>query len=59
MVLGQVDSALVTMDFTKPHRDLYSVSGEKLRKVVSTAFRQRRKMLRQSLKGRSFLCMCV
>lgn len=47
----QVDSALVTIDFTKPHKDLRSVSGDKLRKVVSTAFRQRRKMLRQSLKG--------
>ena len=57
MILGQVDSALVTMDFTKPHRDLYSVSGEKLRKVVSTAFRQRRKMLRQSLKGTNYVCM--
>jgi len=46
----KVDSALVTIDFSCPHRDLHSVSGAKLRRVVSTAFRQRRKMLRQSLK---------
>ena len=59
-MLGQVDSALVTMDFTQPHRDLYSVSGDKLRKVVTTAFRQRRKMLRQSLKGTNYyVCICV
>ena len=58
-MLGQVDSALVTMDFTQPHRDLYSVSGDKLRKVVTTAFRQRRKMLRQSLKGTNYVCMYV
>ena len=45
------------MDFTQPHRDLYSVSGDKLRKVVTTAFRQRRKMLRQSLKGTNYVRM--
>eukprot|EP01037_Dinobryon_pediforme_P018749 gene18749-19054_t len=28
----KVDSALVTIDFTKPHKDLRSVSGDKLRK---------------------------
>ena len=45
-----VDSALVTLDFTKPHPDLQRVSPDHLRKVVTTAFRQRRKMLRASLR---------
>eukprot|EP01038_Epipyxis_sp_PR26KG_P016707 gene16707-22854_t len=46
----KIDSALVTFDFTKPHKDLYRVNSGDLRKVVNTAFRQRRKMMRQSLK---------
>jgi len=45
-----VDSALLTLDFTKPHPDLYRVDGDHLRRVVTAAFRQRRKMMRQSLK---------
>lgn len=45
-----VDSALVTLDFTKPHSELHRCRGEDLRRVVTTAFRQRRKMMRQSLK---------
>lgn len=45
-----VDSALVTLDFTKPSPQLHRVHGDKLRKVLTTAFRQRRKMMRQSLK---------
>jgi len=45
-----VDSALVTLDFTKPHPQLHRVHGDHLRKVVTTAFRQRRKMLRASLR---------
>ena len=46
----KVDSALVTIDFSKPHPELHSVEGEHLRRVITTAFRQRRKMMRQSLK---------
>jgi len=45
-----VDSALVTLDFTKPHPQLARVNGDHLRKVVTTAFRQRRKMMRASLR---------
>jgi len=45
-----VDSALVTLDFTKPHPQLVRVNGDHLRKVVTTAFRQRRKMMRASLR---------
>jgi len=45
-----VDSALVTLDFTKPHPALQRVNGDHLRKVLTTAFRQRRKMMRASLK---------
>jgi len=45
-----VDSALVTLDFTKPHPQLHRVHGDHLRKVVTTAFRQRRKMMRASLR---------
>ena len=44
-----MDSALVTLDFTKPHPDLKRVNPEKLRLVLTTAFQQRRKMLRKSL----------
>lgn len=46
----KVDSALVTIDFSCPHKDLHLVEGDHLRKIVTTAFRQRRKMMRQSLK---------
>eukprot|EP00428_Durinskia_dybowskii_P075264 CAMPEP_0170395700 /NCGR_PEP_ID=MMETSP0117_2-20130122/21914_1 /TAXON_ID=400756 /ORGANISM="Durinskia baltica, Strain CSIRO CS-38" /LENGTH=301 /DNA_ID=CAMNT_0010652019 /DNA_START=19 /DNA_END=921 /DNA_ORIENTATION=+ len=46
----KVDSALVTIDFSKPHKRLHLVEPEHLRKVITLAFRQRRKMLRQSLK---------
>jgi 16S rRNA (adenine1518-N6/adenine1519-N6)-dimethyltransferase len=45
-----VDSALVTLDFTKPHKDLKRVRPEQFRKVITAAFQQRRKMLRVSLK---------
>ena len=46
----KVDSALVTIDFTKPHPGIYSVDPLYLKKVIHTAFRQRRKMIRASLK---------
>lgn len=46
----KVDSALVTVQFQEPHPALKSVNGDQLRKVITAAFRQRRKMLRQSLK---------
>lgn len=48
-----VDSALISVDFTKasPAFKKYRVNMERLRLVVSTVFRQRRKMLRQSLKS--------
>jgi ribosomal RNA small subunit methyltransferase A len=46
----KVDSALVTIDFTKPHQGIYSVDPLYLKKVIHTAFRQRRKMLRASLR---------
>ena len=46
----KVDSALVTLDFTKPHPELHSVDGDQLRRVITEAFRKRRKMMRQSLK---------
>lgn len=46
----KVDSALVALDFTKPHPLLKSVDGNNLRKVITCAFQQRRKMLRSSLK---------
>ena len=45
-----VDSALVTLDFSKPHPELQRIKVDKLRLVLSTAFQQRRKMLRASLK---------
>ena len=45
----KVDSALVTMEF-RPHPALQSVNSDKLRKVITASFRQRRKMLRASLK---------
>ena len=46
----KVTSALVTVDFPE-NRDLFPVQPAKLRTVLNTAFRQRRKMLRQSLKS--------
>jgi len=46
----KVDSALITLDFTKPHPALHSVDGDQLRRVITEAFRKRRKMMRQSLK---------
>ena len=46
----KVTSALVTIDFPED-RDKFPVDPRKLRAVVTTAFRQRRKMLRQSLKS--------
>ena len=46
----KVDSALVTLDFTQPHPELKRVNGDRLRTVLLTAFQQRRKMLRSSLK---------
>lgn len=46
----KVDSALVTLDFPLS-REPFSVSAADLRRVVNTAFNQRRKMLRQSLKA--------
>jgi 16S rRNA A1518/A1519 N6-dimethyltransferase RsmA/KsgA/DIM1 with predicted DNA glycosylase/AP lyase activity len=51
----KVDSALVSLDFTKPHPRLHTVDGNHLRKVLSAAFRQRRKMIRQSLKDLALL----
>jgi len=45
-----VDSALVTLDFTQPHPELHRANTDHLRRVLTTAFRQRRKMMRQSLK---------
>jgi hypothetical protein len=46
----KIDSALVTIDFTTPHRDLHLIEMDHLRRIVTMAFRQRRKMMRQSLK---------
>jgi ribosomal RNA small subunit methyltransferase A len=46
----KVDSALVTLDFSKPNPALYRVRAENLRAVLLNSFRQRRKMMRQSLK---------
>ncbi|KAJ8607125.1 hypothetical protein CTAYLR_009162 [Chrysophaeum taylorii] len=46
----KVDSALVVVDFPVD-RPRFPVDPRKLRTVVTTAFRQRRKMLRQSLKS--------
>ena len=46
----KVTSALVAIDFPEGGVDL-PVDPRRLRTVVTTAFRQRRKMLRQSLKG--------
>ena len=45
----KVTSALVAIGFAK-NRPTFPVDPEKLRLVITTAFRQRRKMLRQSLK---------
>lgn len=46
----KVQSALVTIDFTCPHPQLPSVDLRCLKKVIHGAFRQRRKMMRASLK---------
>jgi ribosomal RNA small subunit methyltransferase A len=46
----KVESALVTIDFA-PEREPFPCSAADLRKVVTTGFQQRRKMLRQSLKS--------
>jgi|MDTB01.2.fsa_nt_gb 16S rRNA (adenine1518-N6/adenine1519-N6)-dimethyltransferase len=46
----KVDSALLTLDFTHPHPELKRVNGNRLRTVLLTAFQQRRKMLRASLR---------
>lgn len=46
----KVTSALVVVEFPE-ERDLFPVQPAKLRTVLNTAFRQRRKMLRQSLKS--------
>ncbi len=46
----KVDSALLTLDFTQPHPELKRVNGNRLRTLLLTAFQQRRKMLRASLK---------
>jgi len=48
----KIDACCVTIDFTRPHPDLLTVDGAMLRAVVITAFGKRRKMMRQSLKGR-------
>lgn len=47
----KVDSALVTFDFSKPNINLNKVDGMHLRRVLTVAFHQRRKMMRHSLKG--------
>mmetsp|Transcript_15058 Transcript_15058/g.60477 ORF Transcript_15058/g.60477 Transcript_15058/m.60477 type:complete len:465 (-) Transcript_15058:1582-2976(-) len=46
----KVTSALVGITFPGPDRAPFPVDESKLRLVINTAFRQRRKMLRQSLK---------
>jgi len=48
----KVDSALMTMDFTKPLHPtrVFEVNPRHLRKVLAYGFRMRRKMLRHSLK---------
>ena len=45
-----MDAALVTIQFQQPHPELGTVDGDMLRKVVTASFRQRRKMLRASLR---------
>jgi 16S rRNA (adenine1518-N6/adenine1519-N6)-dimethyltransferase len=45
----KVDSALCTIDFPAT-REPFPCAASDLRKVITTAFQQRRKMLRQSLK---------
>lgn len=49
-MVHQVDSALITLDFTRPQSEVARVKGEHLRMVLSASFHQRRKMMRQSLK---------
>ncbi len=51
--IPKVDSALVSIDFSRPHPDLKKVNALQLRKVLTNSFQQRRKMMRQSLKVRS------
>lgn len=46
----KVDSALVSIDFTQPSAALQRVNLPQLKRLLGAAFRQRRKMLRQSLK---------
>jgi 16S rRNA (adenine1518-N6/adenine1519-N6)-dimethyltransferase len=48
----KVDSALITMDFTRPLHPtrVFEVSPRHLRRVLAFSFRMRRKMLRHSLK---------
>ena len=46
----KVDAALVTIQFDQPHPELGSVDADHLRKVITASFRQRRKMLRASLR---------
>lgn len=46
----KVDSALVATDFTQPSAALQRVNLPQLKRLLGAAFRQRRKMLRQSLK---------
>ncbi|CAM9696028.1 unnamed protein product, partial [Ectocarpus fasciculatus] len=46
----KVLSALITLDFTRPHPDLHRVNIYQLRRLLLTSFQQRRKMLRTSLK---------
>lgn len=48
----KVDSALMTLDFSTPNPALEKVHLRHLRRVITRAFNQRRKMLRQSLKGK-------
>jgi 16S rRNA A1518/A1519 N6-dimethyltransferase RsmA/KsgA/DIM1 with predicted DNA glycosylase/AP lyase activity len=46
----KVDSALVHFDFTQSHPIISRVNLARLRQILGLSFRQRRKMLRQSLK---------
>jgi 16S rRNA A1518/A1519 N6-dimethyltransferase RsmA/KsgA/DIM1 with predicted DNA glycosylase/AP lyase activity len=53
----KIDACCVTIDFTRPHPALLTVDGALLRAVIITAFGKRRKMMRQSLKGRFISAM--
>lgn len=46
----KVDSALVTLDFTRPHPRCHEVDPYYLKKVIRATFGKRRKMIRSSLK---------